>query len=361
MSVYVDDLLIAAKTTVLIQDLKEQLTGEYTMTDLGEARNIIGWRITRNRARKSLIIDQATFTRDLLESNNLLQCNASVLPMAPGVMIPMTSDEDYEEADLHDYQSLSGSLTWLATGTRPDIAFAAGRISQHNVDPRIGHAKAAKRILRYLKGTINYGIRYTGADAKTVACVGAVDDFPGTNASHKANLGGEATLPRDRGLIGYADASYAGDVLDRKSIMGYCFLLNGGVITWSSRRQRTVSTSTTEAEYIAAGHAAREAVWVRRCINELGLSSPLRNVVVKSDSTGGIALTKNPEGQSRTKHIQVQHHFVRELVDEGELLLEWVPTRDMLADGLTKALPAPQFKAHRQLIGLGEIKSLESA
>jgi hypothetical protein len=135
-------------------------------------------------------------------------------------------------------------------------------------------------------------------------------------------------------------------------------LLNNGVVTCSSRRQRTVSTSTTEAEYIAAGHAAREAVWIRRYINELGLDSPIRSIVVKSDSTGGIALTKNPEGQNKTKHIQVQHHFVRELVEDGELSLDWVPTKDMLADGLTKALPAPQFKAHRQLMGLGEVESL---
>jgi hypothetical protein len=352
MSVYVDDLLIAAKTMSLVNSLKQELTDEYTMTDLGEARNIIGWRITRNRAARSLMIDQAAFTRDLLESHGLTECNHSTIPMKPGIMIALENEEDSEETDLHEYQKLSGSLTWLATGTRPDIAFATGRISQYNADPRKGHANAAKRILRYLKGTVNYGIMYTPLPAKTTTGLGASLDLPGTNAGFEPYPTGKAAAPHDGGLIGYADASYAGDLLDRKSVMGYCFLLNGGVITWSSRRQRTVSTSTTEAEYIAAGHAAREAVWIRRYINEIGLDLPMRKIDLKADSTGGIALSKNPEGQSKTKHIDVQHHFVRELIEEGELCLDWVPTKEMLADGLTKALPFPQFRAHRHLMGV---------
>ena len=127
--------------------------------------------------------------------------------------------------------------------------------------------------------------------------------------------------------------------------MGYCFFLNGAVVSWSSKKQRTVSTSTTEAEYIALGHAAREAVWIRTFINKMKLEA-VKDITLYGDNKMSIALTKNAESQHRTKHIDVQHHYIRELVNERELIIKWIPGSKMLADGMTKALPTKTFRKH---------------
>lgn len=132
--------------------------------------------------------------------------------------------------------------------------------------------------------------------------------------------------------------------------MGYCFFLNGAVVSWSSKKQKTVSTSTTEAEYIAIGHAAREGVWIKRFINELQLQ--VTGLSLKGDNEASLNLMKNPESRHRTKHIDVQHHYVRELVNDKELEIEWVPGAMMLADGMTKALTVDLFRKHRALLGL---------
>lgn len=133
--------------------------------------------------------------------------------------------------------------------------------------------------------------------------------------------------------------------------MGNCFFLNGSVVSWSSKKQSTVSTSTTEAEYIALGHAAREAVWIRRFINELGQET-VEEVILHGDNEVNIALTRNAESQHRTKHIDVQHHYIRELVNEKELTIRWVPGSEMLADGMTKELPNEIFRKHRSMLGM---------
>lgn len=127
----------------------------------------------------------------------------------------------------------------------------------------------------------------------------------------------------------------------------------GAVVSWSSKKQRTVSTSTTEAEYIALGHASREAVWIRRFINEMDLEAGVvDSVTLHGDNEMSIALTKNAESQHRTKHIDVQHHYIRELVNEGELTVKWIPSSEMLANGMTKALPTETFRKHRALLGM---------
>ena len=133
--------------------------------------------------------------------------------------------------------------------------------------------------------------------------------------------------------------------------MDYCFFLNGAVVSWSSKKQRTVSTSTIEAEYIALGHAAREAVWIRRFINEMKLEA-VEDVTLYGDNEMSIALTKNAENQHRIKHIDVQHHYIRELFNKRELTIEWIPGSKMLADGMTKALPTETFRKHRALLGM---------
>lgn len=159
-------------------------------------------------------------------------------------------------------------------------------------------------------------------------------------------------LPKDLllyGLIGFVDSNFAGDSKDRKSVIGHCSFLNGVVVSWWSKKQRTLSTSTTEAEYIALGHVAKEAVWIRRFINEMRLEF-VESITLHSDNEMSIALTRNAESQHQTKHIDVQHHYIRELINKGELTIKWIPGSDMLVDGMIKALPKEIFKKYQALL-----------
>jgi hypothetical protein len=327
ISIYVDDLLIAAKTIDDLVATKNSLMSEFSMKDLGEAHTIIGWRITRDRKNRYLTVDQEPYVRKMLQEEGYEHCNSAKLPMKAGSFIALDGEGYTDEVDIGKYQSLVGKLMYLACGTRPDIQFVVGRLSQHNTDPRQGHMIAAHQVLRYLKGSMEYRLTFGYDPAQHI------QQYP-------------------YGLVGYADSSYAGDPNDRKSVMGCIFFMFGGPIMWSSRKQRTTSTSTTEAEYIALGHAAREGVWIRRLLNEILLAQPIKSVLLKGDNQTSISLAEDAESQNRTKHVDVQHHYVRELVSEGELTVQWVPTKNMLADGLTKALPGERFREHRALMGL---------
>ena len=237
VSVYVDDFLLASNTMAILETLKKSLSKKYNTKDLRGVKTIIGWQISRDNTSRIMRIDQSAFIRDFVIEEGLTKCNANVIPMKASSAIEMTEPEDYEETNLRTYQQLVGKLMYLAFGTRPDIAFVVGQLSKHNVDPRKSHLLAAKGVVRYLCGTMEMGLIF------------------GREPNNR--------LPRDPplySLIGCADSKFAGDLEDRKSVIGYCFFLNRAVVSWCSKKQKTVSISTTEAEYIALEHAAREAV-----------------------------------------------------------------------------------------------------
>ena len=304
--------------------IKKSLAREYDMKNLGKVKTIIGWQVTRDTAARTMKINQLTFIRDLIIEEGFTKCNANVIPMKAGSSIEMPERDDYNKTDIHTYQRLIGKLIYLVYKTRPDIAFAVGQLSRHNTNPRKRHLQAAKKFVRYLKGTMNLGLVYGQITAR--------DSLP-------------------YGLIGYANSNFAGDPEDRKSVMGYCFFLNGAVVLWSRKNQRIVSTSTTETKYIALGHTAREAMWIKRFVNELELEVT-KTITLHGDNKMSIALTKNSENQHRTKHINIQHHYIRELVNERKLTVKWIPGFEMLANGMTKALSTETFRKHRALLGM---------
>ena len=185
-------------------------------------------------------IDQSAFIRDLVIEERLTYCNSNVIPMKAGSSFEMTCPEDYEKADLRTYQRLIEKLMYLACNeARYRICCRAAQQAQRRSEKR--HLRAAKRAVRYLKGTMEMGLIFS-----------------------RESTNRQPRDPPPYGLEGYADSNFAGDPEDRKSLMGYCFFLNGAVVSWSSKKQRTASTSTTKAEYIALGHAAREAVWIKK-------------------------------------------------------------------------------------------------
>jgi hypothetical protein len=210
-----------------------------------------------------------------------------------------------------------GGLLYLAVTVRPDISYAVGVLSKYMACPTVSHWNAARGVLRYLAGTRRVGITY-----------GAVPAV----------------------LHGFCDADYAGDADTRKSTTGYVYTIAGGAVCWSSKRQPTVAASTTEAEYMAASAAAKEALWLRKLLADLG--EPVATVSVSCDSQGALSLLHNPVLSERSKHIDVHHHFVRERVALGQVDSKYVSTAAMAADMLTKPLSIVKHTAFCSMVGV---------
>ncbi|XP_071652413.1 uncharacterized protein [Temnothorax longispinosus] len=208
---------------------------------------------------------------------------------------------------------------YLAVATRPDIAFAVSYVSQFLEKPKEQHWAMVKRILKYLKGTTTMGIKYNAV-----------------------GVAGE--------LESYSNADYASDEATRRSVSGIVFKFSGGAIVWASKRQQSVALSTTEAEYVAASEAAKDAVWLSRLFNEI---LPLGNVpLLLVDNASAIKLAKNPSFYKRSKHIDVRAHFVRERVQNGELKIEHISSGEQVADVLTKPIPRVQFQRLHEKLGM---------
>ena len=220
------------------------------------------------------------------------------------------------------YMEIVGSLMYLSGGTRPDMAWAVGNLCRHMSAPTTVHLVAAKHALRYLAGTRTLGLCYTGQP----------DQQPVIEA--------------------YADADFGGDLDTRRSTTGYLFIINGGAVSWQSKLQKTVSTSTQEAEYQASGAAAKEALWLRKLLPDLGL--PVDVITIAGDNQACLDLLNNPMvGGERRKHIDITHHFVRERIHETkELEFKWVPTGEMVADCLTKPVTLEVLIRCRDQMGL---------
>ena len=241
----------------------------------------------------------------------MLQCKPVATPVDTSQKLQKGEGDDASVSKTQ-FQSAVGSLLYLSGWTRPDIAFAVSNVARFTSNPTMQHWTAVKRILRYVKGTVDYGIQYRKGNEQ---------------------------------LSGYSDASWASDLDDRRSMSGYIFLLSGAPISWRSKKQATVALSTAEAEYVALAAAAQEAVWLRNVMK--GLSEKMPPTVIHEDNQSAIAIAKNPQFHSRTKHMDIKYHFVRELVDKGTIQLSYCETGNMLADVLTKGLPAPQHNKLR--------------
>jgi hypothetical protein len=212
--------------------------------------------------------------------------------------------------DQSAYQELTGSLNYLAITSRPDIAFAVSRLCQFNKKPTFTHLKAAKRALRYIIHTRHFSLKYGGKQLQLQ-------------------------------LLGYADADYGSNLVDRRSTTGYIFMFNEGPIAWSSRKQTTVALSTMEAEYMALSDAIRELLSRVYIITELGILT-IQPTIMYSDNQAAIAIARNEGDYRRAKHIDIRYHFIRNHLQNGRLELVYIPSEQQLADFLTKPLPTGQ-------------------
>ena len=246
-------------------------------------------------------------------------CNPVSTPVDISLKLTPANEED-DCMDQPQYQSAIGSLMYLSVSTRPDISYAVSSLARYSSKPTKQHWTALKRLLRYLKGTTKYGILFSK----------------------------EATSQ----CIGFSDADWAGDVSDRKSTSGYVFMLSGGAVSWSSKKQKCVALSTAEAEYVALSSASQESIWLRQLMTELG--NPLEvPTLIFEDNKAAIAMTNNPTFHGRAKHIDIKFHFIRDQVSRGTIKLEYCPTDQMLADILYNE----GFEQRSVLQTLSEVRS----
>ena len=316
IALYVDDMLIFSNSTNARDATKAALSERFEMTDLGEAHWILNMELTRDRANHTINLSQRQYIETILERHDLADCKPVATPMVQNQKLTKL---DAPEIDPQPYQQALGSLMYAMVGTRPDIAYAVGALSQHSATPGQEHWTALKRVFRYLRGTTDLSIHFNGK------------------------------IPNE--AFAFVDADHANDPNTRRSVGGYVYLIAGGAVSWSSKKQSSVALSSTEAEYMAASSAAQEAIWLRALLGELGLLSLEHPTCLRIDNQSAMALARNDAFHNRTKHIAIRHHFIRERIEDGEIDVEYVPTDRQVADVLTK--PLGRVKHERFVEGMG--------
>ncbi|WJZ95347.1 hypothetical protein VitviT2T_014123 [Vitis vinifera] len=304
--VYVDDLLITGNNAPLIQTLIQDLQNRFALKDLGLVKDFLGFEALRTTI--GLHLTQSKYTTDLLIKTKMHSAKPVPTPMSATLKLHVASGPAFSDPTL--YRSTIGALQYL-TYTRPDIAFAINKLSQYLQKPTELHWTTCKRILRYLKGTVHRGLHFTSASSLHLQV--------------------------------YTDADWASSIDDRRSITGYCVFLGTNLLTWSSRKQSVVVRSSTKAEYRALAHASTEVAWLRSLFSELGISL-INTPVIWCDNQGVGALAANPVFHSRTKHIEVDVHYVHEQVLDQKLVVSCVPSTEQVADLFTKPLSIPRFQ-----------------
>lgn len=312
-----DDGLVMGRDSRTIERTMEQLKEKFEVT-VCSADCFVGMQIRKCRLSGSIFIHQAAYIDRVVKRFNLEDAKPSTIPADPHVYLTKCTN-DKEENDF-PYREAVGSLMFLAIVSRPDIMYAVGNVSRYLIKHNVEHWNAVKKIIKYVSNTRDFGICY------------------------KRNKD-------TSGLVGFSDADFAGDVNTRRSTTGYVFKYNGSPITWCSQRQQTVSLSTTEAEYIAASAATKEAIWLRYLLKDI-IEEVGEPTVLSVDNQSAIRLIRNPEFHKRTKHIDIRYHFVREKYVNGEIKLEYVPSEEQLADIFTKPLARDRFETIRYKIGV---------
>ena len=325
LCLYVDDLTIACNNTKILEELKWQLSKRYQMDDRGELEWILGMRVHRDRSQHTIYLNQEQYIKDMLIRFKMNDPNKEppmATPADPNVILSksMCPQSPKEKAYMKDkpFSNLVGSLLYAAISTRPDIANAVRAVSRYMANPGPQHWKAARRILRYLKGTLKLGIKFCGR-------VNGIDIYL------------------------YSDASFAMCVDTRRSVTAFTVYWNNGIVNWESRTQPSTARSTTEAEYMAMAEATSESIWIAKVAQDLGI--PIHGpITLFEDNSGAIALANTRKHMRRTKHIDVRYHFVREKRESGFIDFIFCETKHMIADLLTKNLPRPAFERIRKFL-----------
>jgi len=316
VSLYVDDLLVTGSNKAMVNQFMQEMETKFEMSDLGEMSYFLGMEI--HQATAGIFISQRKYAWDILKRFKMERCKSVPTPLVHNEKI--SKFERGDKADPTVYRSLIGSLLYL-TATRPDLMFAASLLSRFMQAPSQVHLGVAKRTLRYIKGTADYGIWF------------------------KREEQGQ--------LMGYSDSDWAGSVDDMKSTSGYAFTLGSGMFSWNSKKQEVVAQSSAEAEYIAAAGATNQALWLRKILRDLE-QNDIEATVIKVDNKSAISMAKNPVQHGRSKHINVKFHAIRQAEKDGEVQLVHCSSDQQIADIMTKALPKGKFEVLRAKLGVSK-------
>ncbi|KAJ9538751.1 hypothetical protein OSB04_031484 [Centaurea solstitialis] len=305
IQVYVDDIIFGSTSKELCKKFETIMTQEFKMSMMGEINFFLGLQV--KQFTDGIFINQSKYIFDLVKKYDMSSCNSIGTLMATGNKIG--PDHEGKDVDLRTYRGMVGSLMYL-TASRPHIMFATCVCARYQAKPKESHLAAVKRIFRYLKGTPYYGLWYP------------------------KGLGFE--------LQAYSDADYGGCNMDRKSTSGHIQLLGNKLVSWASKKQQCVSTSTAESEYVAAASCCSQVLWMQTQLRDYGFV--YKKIPIYCDSKSAIAISANPVQHSKTKHIDIRYHFLKDNVEKENIELYFVNTEFQLADLFTKALDEKRFK-----------------
>ena len=316
LAVYVDDILIIGPRQHQCNEIFQLLCNHFVVENLGFPKTFLGLNISRHNDGR-ISIDQRGYIDRIIGIFQMTDAKAASTPLDQSLKLLQATPSD-KRCNIKLYQELIGSLNHLATFSRPDIANAVSKLSQFLQDPTETHFTAARHVLRYLKRFRNLRITYGHA--------------------------------KELSVLGYSDSDWGSDLNDRKSTTGYVFMVNKGPVSWNSHKQATVATSSTAAEYMALSDASREALARLHLFEELRIKIPIP--VIFSDSTGALQVSEDPTNYQRTKHIDIRYHFIRHVVQNNQIALNYVPGQDNPADAFTKTLGPEKHHTCLQNINL---------
>lgn len=339
LAFYVDDtVLVSNNPQGTMSRVKRMLSSAFAMGDLGDLHSFLGTKIEQSWQDCWISLNQSAYIEQVLTKYNMSSAKPVHTPMAGSAKLTSKSSpktkEEIRAMALIPYRQACGSLEHLQVSTRLDISKATSTCCQFFQNPGNDHWTAVKRIMRYLEGTQNLGLIYR----------------------QQQNGSTENQMLR---LVGFTDSGWAGDAEQRRSTTAYAVMAISAPLSWSSKRLQTICLSSIEVEYAACTKAAKELVSHQKFAEGLGRKYE-HPTDLMCDSQSAIALSQNPIYHARTKHIEIKHHYIRQLISEGEVALRYVATEENVADVLTKPLPGPLHHKHVKSLGLSDI-TLEKA
>ncbi|GJX31149.1 putative ribonuclease H-like domain-containing protein, partial [Tanacetum coccineum] len=299
VQVYVDDIIFGSTNKELCTEFEKLMHDKFQMSSMGELNFFLGLQVKQRE--DGIFISQDKYVAEILRKFGFTDVRTASTPM--DTEKPLLKDSDGDDVDVHLYRSMIGSLMYL-TSSRPDIMFAVCACARFQVTPKVSHSHAVKRIFRYLKGQPKLGLWYP------------------------------RNSPFD--LVAYSDSDYAGASLDRKSTTGGCQFLGCRLISWQCKKQTVVATSSTEAEYVAAASCCGQVLWIQNQMLDYGYN--FMHTMINIDNNSTICIVKNPVSHTKTKHIEIRYHFIRDCYDKKLIQVVKIHTDHNFADLLTKAL-----------------------
>ncbi len=320
---YTDDVFGASKTNAEVKVRKDEMAKEWEIKDVGENDYFLGMRVQQDLGAGTIRLSQRPYWEHVINRFDLAHVHPRNTPLPVGIILDTNmspnTDSERQQMSGKPYRPVLGSIMWGQLATRPDLSFAVSLLSRFQANPGIDHWNALTHVIGYIKNTLDYGLTYS--------------------------RDGEISP------LAYVDADYGGCRDTKRSTSGYIFTMAGGPVTWSSKRQATVALSTVEAEYVAMSRCAQQMVWMQAWLDEVDIEHSIPGLI-KGDSRGAIALTKNTRDHGKVKHIDIRHHYIRDLVKSGVISIERIPSTDNPADLFTKPLARDHHHRFLQMLNV---------